>query len=174
MTERAIDKGFVVGALVEEWAAIGEFLGGLPDAQWDSPSPLPGWSVRDLVAHIVGTEASLSGESLPASEVDLRSLDHVRNDIGALNEAWVQSLRSSAPADVLARFRQLTGLRAAALEAMSQAESSTAGCTSRICATPLVFPGTVVGRAPSCRWTRSCGRSGTSSASAPGLRRVRW
>ena len=122
MTERASDKGFVVGARVEEWAAIGEFLGGLPDAQWDSPSPLPGWSVRDLVAHIVGTEASLSGESLPASEVDLRSLEHVRNDIGALNEAWVQSLRSSAPADVLARFRQLTGLRAAALEAMSQAE----------------------------------------------------
>ncbi|MGO9559406.1 MAG: maleylpyruvate isomerase family mycothiol-dependent enzyme [Acidimicrobiales bacterium] len=122
MTDRVIDKALVVGALVEEWGAIAELLEALPDASWEAPSPLPGWNVRDLASHIIGTEASLSGESLPASEVDLRELDHVRNDIGALNEAWVQSLRSTAPAEVLARFRQLTGERAAVLEAMSQEE----------------------------------------------------
>jgi uncharacterized protein (TIGR03083 family) len=122
LSERAIDKDSVVGALVEEWEAIGELLEGLPDSSWEAPTPLPGWVVRDVVAHIVGTEAALSGEPMPSSDRDLKQLEHVRNDIAVLNEVWVESLRSSPPSGVLSRFRDLTAQRSDALRAMSQAD----------------------------------------------------
>ena len=53
-------------------------------------SILPGWSVQDIVAHMVGTESMLAGETAPEAKRDLRESDHVRNDIAAMNEQWVE------------------------------------------------------------------------------------
>jgi uncharacterized protein (TIGR03083 family) len=114
-----IPKDRTVAALGEVWASLGDLLGGLTDDQWLLPSPLPGWSVQDNVAHIVGTEAMLSGEPGPAIEIDRDVNEHVRNDIGAFNEQWVEALRAVPPHEVLSRFRELTGARLAALEQMS-------------------------------------------------------
>jgi uncharacterized protein (TIGR03083 family) len=114
-----IPKDRTVAALGEVWASLGEMLGELSDDQWLLPSPLPGWSVQDNVAHIVGTEAMLSGETGPALEIDRDANEHVRNDIGAFNEQWVESLRAVPPHEVLSRFRELTGSRLATLEQMS-------------------------------------------------------
>jgi uncharacterized protein (TIGR03083 family) len=118
----SIPKAPLVATLVAEWATIADLLGELPEADWRRPTPLPGWSVQDNVAHIVGTECMLSGEQAPPSDVDVRAQPHVRNDIGAANEQWVQALRADPPARVLERLRDVTGRRAAALEAMSQSE----------------------------------------------------
>jgi uncharacterized protein (TIGR03083 family) len=114
-----IPKDRTIAALGEVWASLGELLGELTDDQWLLPSPLPGWSVQDNVAHIVGTEAILSGEAGPSIDIDRDANEHVRNDIGAFNEQWVESLRAVAPNDVLSRFRELTGARLAALEQMT-------------------------------------------------------
>jgi len=78
--------------------------------------------VQDNVSHIVGTEAMLSGEAGPELEVDREANDHVRNDIGAFNEQWVESLRTVPPGEVLAKFRALADVRLATLEAMSDDE----------------------------------------------------
>jgi uncharacterized protein (TIGR03083 family) len=114
-----IPKDRTVAALGEVWASLGELLGELTDDQWLLPSPLPGWSVQDNVAHIVGTEAMLAGEAGPAIEIDREINEHVRNDIGAFNEQWVESMRAVPPREVLSRFRELAGVRLAALEQMT-------------------------------------------------------
>ena len=113
-----IPKDRTVAALGEVWASLGELLGGLTDGQWRLPSPLPGWSVQDNVSHIVGTEAMLAGEPGPSIDIDCEANEHVRNDIGAFNEQWVEALRVVQPNEVLSRFRELTVARLAALEQM--------------------------------------------------------
>ena len=114
-----IPKDRTVAALGEVWASLDELLGGLTDDQWRLASPLPGWSVQDNVSHIVGTEAMLAGEPGPDVNIDRDVNDHVRNDIGAFNEQWVESLRAVAPHKVLSKFRELTAARLDALEQMS-------------------------------------------------------
>ncbi len=117
-----IPKDRTVAALGEVWASLSDLLGELSEDEWQLPSPLPGWSVQDNVAHIVGTEAMLAGESGPDVQIDREANAHVRNDIGAFNEQWVESFRAVPPNEVLSRFRELTGMRLAALEQMSDDE----------------------------------------------------
>jgi len=117
-----IPKERTIAALAEEWLSLGDLLAELTDDEWRLPTPLPGWSVQDNVAHIIGTEAMLSGESGPNIDIDRETNQHVRNDIGAFNEQWVESLRPAAPTDVLARFREVTAGRLATLTAMSDDE----------------------------------------------------
>jgi uncharacterized protein (TIGR03083 family) len=47
---------------------------------------------------------------------------HVKNPMGALNEAWVESFRGRPGAEVLAEFRAVTEMRLEALGAMSDEE----------------------------------------------------
>ena len=112
----------IVPVLTGQWAALDALLAGLDDAEWEAETCLPGWRVRDVVAHLVGTEAQLAGEAPPESTVDVHALPYVRNDLAAANELWVQALRPESPAAVLARFRDVTRGRAKALSAMSEAE----------------------------------------------------
>lgn len=119
MTARAIDREAVVGNLGSEWASLTELLGGLPTPDWKAPSVLPGWSVQDIVAHMIGTELWLDGQAPPELNLDRRSLPHVRNEIAAMNERWVISIRPDEPARVLERFREITDRRLNALRAMS-------------------------------------------------------
>lgn len=117
-----ISKDRTIEALREVWASLDDLLSGLSDDEWSKPSPLPGWDVKANVAHIIGTEAMLRGEPAPDVEIDREALAHVNNDIGAFNEQWIQSMRSTPPAEVLDRFRLLTAARLGELDAMSQEE----------------------------------------------------
>jgi uncharacterized protein (TIGR03083 family) len=117
-----IARDTVVPALVAEWSAISGLLASLTPAQWAAPTALPGWSVHDNVSHLIGTESALAGQAPPPGAADAASLPHVRNDIGAANERWVQSLRGESPAAMIGRFEAVTATRRAALEAMSQEE----------------------------------------------------
>jgi uncharacterized protein (TIGR03083 family) len=120
--DASIAKEPVVAALTGEWAAIDRLLDGLPDEQWTRPTCLPGWRVTDIVAHLIGTEAMLAGDSAPRTDVDLTALPHVRNDIAAFNEQWVQALRGQPPAVMLERFREITARRAKQLGHLPQAD----------------------------------------------------
>jgi uncharacterized protein (TIGR03083 family) len=118
----SIPKDRTVAALGEVWASLDALLGELSQDEWLLPTPLPGWSVQDNVSHIVGTEAMLAGEAGPSIEIDRNVSEHVRNDIGAFNEQWVESLRAVASSEVLDRFRALSVARLATLAAMSEEE----------------------------------------------------
>ena len=41
---------------------MAELGDGLTDVQWDTPTCLPGWTVKDALVHMGGTEAMLLGE----------------------------------------------------------------------------------------------------------------
>lgn len=110
----------VVEALTGEWAALDRLLTGLAADDWTKPTCLPGWRVTDVVAHIIGTEAVLAGDSTPETGTDVAGLPHVRNDIAVFNEQWVQALRDEEPAAMLARFREVTARRGEQLGRMSQ------------------------------------------------------
>jgi uncharacterized protein (TIGR03083 family) len=107
----------IVGTLEQEWAAIDELLSELPAEQWKLPTALPGWTVHDVVAHIVGGELGLDGRQPPATS-DVRSLPHVHNDIAAVNELYVEWLRADSPAQLHQRYRDIIAKRTQTLREM--------------------------------------------------------
>ncbi|MGN2639312.1 maleylpyruvate isomerase family mycothiol-dependent enzyme [Nocardia takedensis] len=110
----------VVGALVGQWRALRELVEGFDPAQWAAPSPCPGWTAHDVLAHIVGTESILDGAQAP--EPTGTPAPYVRNEIGALNQRWVDHFRALSDADLLDRFDTVVAARTAALTAMTDAE----------------------------------------------------
>ena len=114
-----LDKSDVLSGLFAVWDDIDALLDGRPETDWQAPSALPAWDVKAVVSHIIGTESFLSGIAPPQPDVDVKALEHVRNDIGALNECWVRHLSGESGAEVLERFRSVTKVRREALPAMS-------------------------------------------------------
>jgi uncharacterized protein (TIGR03083 family) len=129
MSTPSIPRDATIDALVQEWASLVDLLEQLEPDEWDSPTPLPGWAVRDVVAHLIGTEAMLAGETAPEAARDATRPPHVRNDIGEFNEQWVTVLRPEAPEVLLGRFRQLVQEREASLRSMTQEEFDAAAWT---------------------------------------------
>jgi uncharacterized protein (TIGR03083 family) len=121
MTEPVIDM------LADEWKAISELCWPLTDAQWDRASDLPGWSVKDNVAHMIGTERMLAGDEAPP--VPEGDLPHIRNDIGKFNEAWIAPRRALPGPEVIAEFDTITTARLDTLRAMSTEDFDKLGFT---------------------------------------------
>jgi uncharacterized protein (TIGR03083 family) len=125
-----LEKSDVLGGLFAVWDEIDTVLAGLPDEQWQAQTPLPGWTVHDVTAHLIGTESMLQGAATPDADVDVSALKHVRNDVGVMNERWVRKLRGLGPAELLDKFRATTARRREALSGMSD------GDWNQITATP--------------------------------------
>lgn len=109
--------------LAEQWEAIALLVADLDEKAWRRMSPLPGWTLFDVVAHVVGTESWLLGETPPPHDplrpkADVRTLPHVRNEVAVLNEIWVDRLRPLSGKRLLALFDETTERRRAALAAM--------------------------------------------------------
>jgi uncharacterized protein (TIGR03083 family) len=115
-----VDRDQIVHLLTEEFEAVAALCDGFDQRQWAMVTDLPGWSVQDVLAHLVGTESMLVGE--PTPNVELTHLNHMANDIARANEAWVESMRPLAGAEVLDRFRSVTARRREALRAMTQGD----------------------------------------------------
>ncbi|MGO3325425.1 maleylpyruvate isomerase family mycothiol-dependent enzyme [Gordonia sp. (in: high G+C Gram-positive bacteria)] len=116
-----VEKAPVIAALGAQWRTIDALVSGLSDDQWSADSGLPGWSVGDVVAHIVGTENMLDGRE-PDAGRDVAGLDHVKNPIGELNERWVDHYRARSRAEVMADYRAMTAKRIADLTTMDDEE----------------------------------------------------
>ena len=124
-----LDRGPTTEALLHELAAFDDLVAGLDRADWKLPTALPGWDVQANVVHVLGTEAMLLGESAPPIDVDPASLPHVRNDIGAFNEAWVIAMAERTPEEVLGGLRDRFHRRRESLAAMTDAEWATESFT---------------------------------------------
>ncbi|MFZ1161505.1 maleylpyruvate isomerase family mycothiol-dependent enzyme [Mycobacterium sp.] len=114
-----VDKSEVLSGLFGTWYSLDQLLSGLSEQQWQTPTPLPGWCVHDVVAHMIGTESALHGLGAPNADIDAATLDHVRNDVGVANEAWVRHLSPESGAALLERFRSITADRRQRLNDMS-------------------------------------------------------
>lgn len=108
--------------LLEQFAVIDALLADLDGDAWFTPTTLPGWTVKDIVAHLIGTESMLAGVATPHVDIDVHAFGHVRNEIGAFNEHWVESLRGTPGAEVLTRYRDIVARRGERLSAMTQAD----------------------------------------------------
>jgi uncharacterized protein (TIGR03083 family) len=117
-----LDKSEVLSGLFAVWDDIDALLDGLSGTDWQAATPLPGWCVQAVVSHIIGTESFLAGIAPPQPDVDVAALDHVRNDIGVMNECWVRHLSGESGAGVLERFRAITNSRRTALTSLSDEE----------------------------------------------------
>jgi uncharacterized protein (TIGR03083 family) len=115
-----LDKSVVLPGLFADWDSIDALLDGLPESGWQAATPLPGWCVRAVVSHIIGTESFLEGIAPPQPDIDVKALEHVRNDIGAMNECWVRHLSGESGSSVLERYRALIGKRREVLQSMSE------------------------------------------------------
>ena len=124
-----VPQALAVDALRDVWSRLDDLLDGVEAETWATPTSLPGWDVKDTVAHLVGTEAMLLGEPTPDVDIDRGRRVHVRNEIGAFNERWVAAMSGATPAEVLARFRDHTSRRLAALGEMSAAAWEAVGFT---------------------------------------------
>jgi uncharacterized protein (TIGR03083 family) len=89
------------------------------DAQgWHRPTPLPGWDVQDVVAHLASLEAMLLGR--PEPDHRAADLTHVRNPLGELNEHLVDRRRSWPGPAVLEEFRETTEARLEELRGLDE------------------------------------------------------
>lgn len=114
------DKARIIDLLRREWQAIAELCELLTEEQWHAMTQCTGWTVKDNISHIIGTERMLAGDPLP--DVDIGKPDYVKNEIGAANEKWVAQRRGRPPEEVLAEFDEICERRLAMLEAMTQEE----------------------------------------------------
>jgi uncharacterized protein (TIGR03083 family) len=115
-----VDRDAVVAALDEEFDALLALARELSTEQADLPTACPGWTVKDNLSHVIGTEAMLLGR--PNPEVELPDdLPHVRNDIGRVNEQWVEWYRCRSLDDVVADLAGAIAERRTALAGMDQA-----------------------------------------------------
>ncbi|MFE1308344.1 maleylpyruvate isomerase family mycothiol-dependent enzyme [Streptomyces sp. NPDC058755] len=59
--------------------AISELVGTLPEGEWNRRTPCPGWSVRDVVSHVIGLDCEMLGDPRPIHTLP-RDLYHVTNE----------------------------------------------------------------------------------------------
>jgi uncharacterized protein (TIGR03083 family) len=108
-----------IDKLDETFHAISALGARLTEADWKTPTDLPGWTVQDNLSHLVGTERMMQG--LPRTEHHAAEASHVKNPIGEANENEVDARRGSTGAQVLAEWNDLIALRLSTLRGADQA-----------------------------------------------------
>lgn len=108
------------------WRDIATCCTDLSESQWQKMTECPGWTVHDNVAHMVGTERMLLGEHPGAVAQDA---EHVKNDIGKANEAWIATYADWDGPKLLDEFVAVTNRRLDVLGAMSADEWNKEGFT---------------------------------------------
>ncbi len=113
------DQEPVVALLDDAWRSIGDLIDCFDDRDWSTLTALPGWTVKDCVSHLIGTELSLMGEPAPAVSVD--HLPHVTTDFQKIVEVWVEARRGQPGPAIAAEYHEVIPRRLAELRAMPPA-----------------------------------------------------
>ncbi len=116
---------WIVEALEETWGEIDRVVRPQPPEAYDRPTPCPGWSVRDVLSHLLGFEVMLRGGPVPAHEGPWP--DYVRNPIGELNEAFVEAHRGEPGLAVLDALREAAATSLAHLRSLGEGEWEVVG-----------------------------------------------
>jgi uncharacterized protein (TIGR03083 family) len=97
---------WIVNALDDTWSTIDRVVRPQPPSAYDAPTACPGWSVRDVLSHLLGFEMLVQGSPVPPHDGPWP--EYVRNPIGELNEAFVSVYRGEPGIEVLDRFRDIS------------------------------------------------------------------
>ena len=113
-----------VPELIDLWESALETVAELGDAatdeQWRLPTPCPGWSVGDVVAHLIDIEQLMAGSPRPDHEPDWPTLPHAQGDFGRMTEVGVDARRAQRRQDVVAELRETIALRRSQLDAVPE------------------------------------------------------
>lgn len=122
MTRPLIDAD--VPTLISAWthanADFAALLGELAPNEWSARTECPGWSVADIVSHMISIESVIVGDPLPAHTPDWPSLPHVTNDFGRLTEVGVDVRRGRNAGELLAEFENVIARRLPQLQSGPQ------------------------------------------------------
>ncbi|MFC4501362.1 MULTISPECIES: maleylpyruvate isomerase family mycothiol-dependent enzyme [Streptomyces] len=72
--------------------SISELVKPLVEGEWNWRTPCPGWSVRDVVSHVIGLDSEMYGDPRPIHSLP-RDLYHVTTDIQRYMEGQVDVRR---------------------------------------------------------------------------------
>jgi uncharacterized protein (TIGR03083 family) len=111
---------WIIDALDQTWTSIDRTLRTRSPEAYDAPTPCPGWTVRDVVSHLVGFELMLRGGPVP--EHTGAWPDYVKNPVGEFNEAYVRAYRDKPGAEMLDLFVATTKDSLERLRALSDVE----------------------------------------------------
>jgi uncharacterized protein (TIGR03083 family) len=117
----------LVSLLERAWRSLDDLCARLTPEEWARPTECPGWTVKDIMSHMAGTESWLLGR--PLANHDPESIDHVKNEIGRINEVQVDSRRPWSPEQVLAEYREVTRERLEILHGWTEEDLSAASWT---------------------------------------------
>ncbi|MEU6840998.1 maleylpyruvate isomerase family mycothiol-dependent enzyme [Streptomyces sp. NPDC046716] len=72
--------------------AISELVTPLAEGEWSRATPCPGWSVRDIVSHVIGVDCEMLGDPRPIHTLP-RDLYHVQTEAQRYTEVQVDVRR---------------------------------------------------------------------------------
>ena len=103
-TLRELAPVLTVDLFPEERAALVELLSSLSNEDWGTPTVCPGWSAKDIAAHLLGDDAGRLSRGRDAfSAAAFTSFDRDTFEaellafINRQNEAWVEAARRLSP-----------------------------------------------------------------------------
>lgn len=107
-----------VQAYTDAWTqsieAISELVAALPTDAWNRPTECTGWSVRDVVSHIIGVESELLGDPRPIHSLP-RDLRHVTSEFHRYVELPVDKRRCHTPIEQISELEYTIIRRSRAL-----------------------------------------------------------
>jgi uncharacterized protein (TIGR03083 family) len=105
--------------LIDIWSRAAadnvSLLRSLDPADWDSPTDLPGWTVRAVAAHLAHLESELAGNS--QDQVEVPEAPHVRGPMGQFTEAGPVARSAWSTDAIVDELEQSVAKRRADLEA---------------------------------------------------------
>ncbi|MDJ1131576.1 maleylpyruvate isomerase family mycothiol-dependent enzyme [Streptomyces iconiensis] len=92
-----------VDAWTQSMEAISELITPLAEGEWNRATECPGWSVRDVVSHIIGLECELLGDPRPIHSLP-RDIYHVRDEQSRHMEVQVDVRRHHTGPEMTSEF----------------------------------------------------------------------
>ncbi|MFG2841725.1 maleylpyruvate isomerase family mycothiol-dependent enzyme [Kitasatospora sp. NPDC048296] len=113
-----------VQAYTEAWThsieSISELVAPLPEGSWNRATECPGWSVRDIVSHVIAVESELLGDPRPIHSLP-RDLRHVTTEFARYIELPVDKRRCHTALEMTSELEYTIIRRSRALRNAKQA-----------------------------------------------------
>lgn len=112
----ADDREELAGYVEVWWQAVNDFVALLeevPEAEWSTPTDLPGWDVRACAAHTAHLEGILAGN--PEETAEIGEPPHVTGLMGTYTEIGVVNRREASADAIINEIREATTRRHTAL-----------------------------------------------------------
>jgi len=105
------DLDAAIAAYIDTLDRTQAFYAELPDAEWARPTELAGWSVQDLVSHVIAIERDTLGDPAPEHAPDWDALPHAAGPVSQYTEVGVDLRRSRTPDEIRAELAEVVGRR---------------------------------------------------------------